>query len=396
MKKRVLLSLATATLFSIGVADFVNTQNIVTPVEAAKNNYPIKLKHNAYIYNKNGKRKGKKVLKKQQTLLSYGQTKINGKKYYLLSQGQYIKAANVVQTKDKNSSSKAKIVYLINKAPIYNSQGHPTGQVLKKGLTELTHGVVKIKGKQFYILGNNHYILVSSAIALDGSDKQVPSENNNNASEKDRNKDNKSNTGNNSDEQNPESSEKPTQSEINFLLKNGYVYFTDDEVNQIRNLLWTKIQNYRVENGYQPYKANAELDNFVNNSTIGNNMFLCQSAVNSQDVDQIAPYLPSLKENGMQTTRGINKPIFYSITSPGFGFVFDLKDRNIEHVATAMFDALKSSPEIAKRIRGDKDNKAYGALAMKYFWNGTSSSVGMIFIEVCGDNPKWNALYNSN
>lgn len=334
-------------------------------------------------------------MKKQQTLLSYGQAKINGKKYYLLSKGQYIKVSNAIQIKDKNSSSKTKLVYLINKAPVYNAQGQPTGQVLKKGLTEMTHGVANIKGKQFYVLNDSHYILTSDAIALDGSDKQAPSENNH-ASEKDRNKDNKPNTGNNSDEQNPESSEKPTQSEINFLLKNGYVYFTDDEVNQIRNLLWTKIQNYRVENGYQPYKANAELDNFVNNLTVGDKMFLYQSAVNSQDIGQIAPYLPSLKENGMQTTRGINKPIFYSITSPGFGFIFDLKDRNLEHVATAMFDALKTSPETAKRIRGDKDNKAYGALAMKYFWNGTSSSVGMIFIEVCGDNPKWNALYNLN
>ncbi|WP_233551638.1 SLAP domain-containing protein [Lactobacillus sp. ESL0230] len=71
----------------------MNTQNIRTSVEAAKNNYPIKLKHNAYIYNKNGKRKGKKVLKKGRTYTVYGKKTIRGKQYYKLSHGLYIKVS---------------------------------------------------------------------------------------------------------------------------------------------------------------------------------------------------------------------------------------------------------------------------------------------------------------
>ncbi|KGG53472.1 SLAP domain-containing protein [Lactobacillus sp. wkB10] len=55
----------------------------------------LKLKHNAYIYNKYGHRLGKKVLKKRKSVKTYGNSvKIGHKKYYTLSKGRFVKKAN--------------------------------------------------------------------------------------------------------------------------------------------------------------------------------------------------------------------------------------------------------------------------------------------------------------
>ena len=55
----------------------------------------LKLKHNAYIYNKYGHRLGKKVLKKRKSVNTYGNpVKIGHKKYYTLSKGRFVKKAN--------------------------------------------------------------------------------------------------------------------------------------------------------------------------------------------------------------------------------------------------------------------------------------------------------------
>ena len=55
----------------------------------------LKLKHNAYTYNKYGHRVGKTVLKKRKSVKTYGNSvKIGHKKYYTLSKGRFVKKAN--------------------------------------------------------------------------------------------------------------------------------------------------------------------------------------------------------------------------------------------------------------------------------------------------------------
>ena len=55
----------------------------------------LKLKHNAYIYNKYGHRLGKKVLRKHKAVQTYGNpVKIGHKKYFIIAKGRYIKKAN--------------------------------------------------------------------------------------------------------------------------------------------------------------------------------------------------------------------------------------------------------------------------------------------------------------
>ncbi|WP_338211730.1 SLAP domain-containing protein [Lactobacillus juensis] len=56
----------------------------------------LKLKHNAYVYSKYGNRLGKKVLKKNKSVNTYGTpVRIKGKKYYTVTTSKFIKKANV-------------------------------------------------------------------------------------------------------------------------------------------------------------------------------------------------------------------------------------------------------------------------------------------------------------
>ena len=56
--------------------------------------------HNAYIYNEQGKRRNKKVLKKNRKILTFGSPRqIRNKKYYIIGINKYIKMSNFVKRK---------------------------------------------------------------------------------------------------------------------------------------------------------------------------------------------------------------------------------------------------------------------------------------------------------
>lgn len=54
----------------------------------------VTLKHNSALYNKNGKRIGKKVLPKGESYFIYGTRRIQGRKYYQVGDKEFIKASN--------------------------------------------------------------------------------------------------------------------------------------------------------------------------------------------------------------------------------------------------------------------------------------------------------------
>lgn len=55
----------------------------------------LKLRHNAYLYSKYGNRLGKKVLRKNHSISTYGDpVSIKNKKYYIVAQNKYVKKAN--------------------------------------------------------------------------------------------------------------------------------------------------------------------------------------------------------------------------------------------------------------------------------------------------------------
>ncbi|WEV36576.1 hypothetical protein [Lactobacillus sp. ESL0677] len=204
----------------------------------------------------------------------------------------------------------------------------------------------------------------------------------------------------------PESGDKPTQAEIDYLLANndklGYtVYFSDNELTKIKKYLWQDIQNYRIEKGLPAYKTNTELEDFVGNVTsTETNLWKYESNLNAVTADQLAMYLPSLSKNGMDISDSFDIPNYYGHGEVGSSqpSSFNFKDRDPEHVATQIFNSFKESKDYNSMILGDNDQLAFAAIGLHYNWHGTSpkTSVGVVFIEVSGSSSKWESFYNVN
>ncbi|WEV36573.1 SLAP domain-containing protein [Lactobacillus sp. ESL0677] len=429
MKKRVLISLASAALLSVGTVAVVNDGNIQPQmVQAAKKakTFKIQLKKNAKVYTKRGKRKDKKVLKKGHYYTAYAKVTIHGRKYYRLSKGRYIKATTAKKAKiitvsnptpvntsssfntsSSVTASTTKNFYVTVNKPtsVYDSKGKSTGITLKKGLKEMTYGTKMINDKKYYLIDGNHYILVSDID--NGNTNSVIDSNNNFKNEIDNGNTNgvtnSNNTSFTNDFENGIGGDKPTQDQINYLLSNsndklGYaVYFNNTELGQIKSYLWQKIQDYREQAGYKAYKVNKELDNFVNNAVSSpNGLYDCQYAVDSEDTDNLAGYLPELNKHGMSRTRGFVEPTYYNANEVTVPISFNIKDRQPEHVAQQMFDGLVESTEGQKIIKGYKDNYSFASVGLRYNFKGERSSVGLIFIEVAGNSSEWINYYNEN
>lgn len=385
VNKKMLVSFAGITLLGFGSASLSGKSSpivLVQKVNAATTK--VQLKNNAYVYTKRGVRKRVKSLKSGRVLNAYSSVTIKGKKYYNVGKGRYIKKANVLKTSG-NPASSAFLVQLTKAAPLYDANGKATGTILKKGLVERVQGKTLINGSQFYALKGNKYISASDAIVLGETTPTTPG----NSNDKDNNK----------LEDTESRRDKPTQAEIDYMLSNiknksrELVYFSDSELSEIQTALWQKIQNYRSYNGYAPYKSNPELDTFIAKvSSTTDNMFLYSEDINNGDVAQ---YLPTLASNGMNAVQAVDNYKYYG-NYLGAPAVFNIKDRNPEHVATEIFNSLKNDPYYESKILGLFDKKAFGALGLNYNWSGTSSTVGLVFIEVAGTSSDWANYYNAN
>lgn len=233
---------------------------------------------------------------------------------------------------------------------------------------------LRLMVSNFIKIGGNLYILTSTAKISDPNAKLPINDTDH--------KSNSTDTNNNSISDTPGKADKPTQKEIDYLLKEkGYVYFSNSELAQIKKSLWEKIQNYRVQQGYEPYKSNPELDSFINKvSSNADNMFLYSEDINNQD---IAKYLPTLAGKGMNAVQAVDHYKYYG-KYLGAPANFNLYDRNPEHVATEIFNSLKNDPFYESKIVGLFDKKAFGSLGLNYYWDGTDSRVGLVFVEVAG------------
>ena len=385
INKKVLTSIAGIVLLSIGSVSLSSESSSIASVQklnAATTN--VQLKSNAYVYTKRGGRKRVKSLKKGRILNAYSLVTVKGEKYYNIGKGRYIKKTNV-QKNSSNTTSSTFLIQLTKASPIYDANGRSTRNTFKKGLVIAVKGKKLINGGQFYALKDNKYISASDAIVLGETTPIKPG----NSNDKD----------NNQLEDTESRRDKPTQKEIDKLLadnsdKLGYaVYFSDSELAQIRTSLWQKIQNYRSSNGYAPYKSSSELDTFIAKvSSSTDNMFLYSEDINNGDVAQ---YLPTLASNGMSAVQAVDHYKYYG-NYLGAPAVFNIKDRNPEHVATEIFNSLKNDPFYECKILGLFDERAYGALGLNYNWDGERSTVGLVFIEVAGTSSDWTNYYNAN
>ncbi|QJD73186.1 SLAP domain-containing protein [Lactobacillus acetotolerans] len=108
------------------------------------------LQHNAYLYNKEGKRANKVILNLNSKVKTYGTTTINGRKFYVAANDYYIAAGNIDATKRK----------LTHNAYIYSQYGNRIGRkVVKQHQVVGTYGdPVGIRGKSYYIIGSGRYL----------------------------------------------------------------------------------------------------------------------------------------------------------------------------------------------------------------------------------------------
>ncbi|RMC47878.1 SLAP domain-containing protein [Lactobacillus sp. ESL0225] len=398
MKKRVLISLASAALLSVGAAEIGSSQGAVAPqtVQAAKQakTFKVKLVKNAVVYSNRG-RKTKKTLKKGHIYSVYGKKTILGKKYYKLSRGRYIKVnatsyfveeSNPTPIKPDNTNTSTTNdfkVTIINPARIYDRNGKKTAFIANKGTFRTVTDSKVINGAKYYKIGDNSYILASDTEK--GIDNNVPKENIND----------------------PEPPDKPTEKEWQHILHryatepdyDQIIYFSDSELAQIKNYLWQDIQNYRVENGLPAYKINAELDNLISKiCSSSDKMWDYEQNLAGATKDTLAPHLPTMNANGMDMTDTWIEDNYYGrrivgeITPKEFNF----KDRNPEHVATQIFNSCKADKYYNKMILGHNDKAAFAGLGLVSHWGGNYSYVGIAFIEVSGNSAKWLSFYNAN
>lgn len=110
---------------------------------------------------------------------------------------------------------------------------------------------------------------------------------------------------------------------------------------------------------------------------------------------QLTKAAPLYDANGMNAVQAVDNYKYYG-NYLGAPAVFNIKDRNPEHVAIEIFNSLKNDPYYESKILGLFDKKAFGALGLNYNWSGTSSTVGLVFIEVAGTSSDWANYYNAN
>lgn len=117
----------------------------------------VKLIHNSYVYDQNGKRikkyDGKAKLTKGTTVNSYGTDTINGKDYYQLNTAgtAFVKASNV-------DSSSSIIITLKKNAYVYDGNGDTEKKVVKKGKKVNATEARYIGTKLYYKIGDDQFV----------------------------------------------------------------------------------------------------------------------------------------------------------------------------------------------------------------------------------------------
>ena len=153
-----ILALGATSTALLGGALLTNSNT----VDASSSIVLLTFKHNAYRYNRNGKRIGSGYITKGSTYYSKGVYKIHGKKYYKLdTKGNvYIKDGNLSIRRLTNQ------VTLKHNAYIYNIHGRRINrQKLYKGVSYFIYGSRYINGKKYYQIGAKEYIKASNASA---------------------------------------------------------------------------------------------------------------------------------------------------------------------------------------------------------------------------------------
>ena len=127
----------------------------------------VKLIHNAYVYDQNGKRikkyNGKTKLTKGTTVNSYGTDTINGKDYHQLNAAgtAFVKASNV-------DSSKSATITLKKNAYVYDGNGETEKKTVKKGKKVRATEARYIGTKLYYKIGDDQFVKAANVGKVSG------------------------------------------------------------------------------------------------------------------------------------------------------------------------------------------------------------------------------------
>ena len=134
-----------------------------------------KLKHNAYVYNKHGNRiKKAGVLRKGNNIKTYGNAvTIRGKKYYIIAQNRFIKAANIALQKAASAAPNNELVTekaqpaaaktIMHNSYLYDQNGKRANKiVILAGSIVNTVNQRFINGKKYYELDDGLFIAANN------------------------------------------------------------------------------------------------------------------------------------------------------------------------------------------------------------------------------------------
>ena len=145
------ITLSSALLLS---ATVVAGNEQASVVEASTRS--VKLTHNAYVYNYQGKRiKGARTLKKGRSVKAYRTKTIHGKKYLYIGNHRYINLANTKKTSANKALFKVEVVY---PSPAYKLPNKHITKTFVDGTVNVYAEKKDSRGKTWYKVGTNKWI----------------------------------------------------------------------------------------------------------------------------------------------------------------------------------------------------------------------------------------------
>lgn len=145
------ITLSSALLLS---ATVVAGNEQASVVEASTRS--VKLTHNAYVYNYQGKRiKGARTLKKGRSVKAYRTKTIHGKKYLYIGNHRYVNLANTKKTSANKALFKVEVVY---PSPAYKLPNKHITKTFVDGTVNVYAEKKDSRGKTWYKVGTNKWI----------------------------------------------------------------------------------------------------------------------------------------------------------------------------------------------------------------------------------------------
>lgn len=123
INKKTITKISSGLLISLGLVTLQQNPSSVLAASSPR----VQLRHNSYVYSSTGKRKGKTSLKRGTYLKTFGKRSINGKVFYRIGKGRYIKKVNTVIPPKEDKDPVLFTVYLKDDAEFYTKpNGKPS------------------------------------------------------------------------------------------------------------------------------------------------------------------------------------------------------------------------------------------------------------------------------